>query len=66
MTAPVREIRVVRLPTVTVPLGALAGTETPHPHTPDSGNGTSCLLCFGWCNDPRHSHHKANRTPSDG
>lgn len=56
----------VRLLATSVPLGAFAGTATAHPHTPDSHTGTSCLLCFGWCNDPRHGGHKANRTPANG
>lgn len=60
MTAPAREIRHVRLPSGSlVPLGMLATTRTAHPFAPDGGTGTSCLLCFGWSCDPRHSEHRA-------
>jgi hypothetical protein len=54
-----REIRRVHLPGGPVPLGALAGTDTAHPFVPDGGIGTSCLLCFGWCSDPRHAGHRS-------
>jgi hypothetical protein len=54
-----REIRRVHLPAGPVPLGALAGTGTPHGYVPDGGNGTSCMLCFGWCTDVRHAGHRS-------
>lgn len=60
MTAAVvqRQIRRVRVGDITVPLGALAGTSTLHPHTADTGLGTTCLACFGWLDDPRHHAHR--------
>lgn len=54
-----REVRVVRLPGGTIPLGAYAGTDTAHPHIPDGNTGTSCMGCFGWSNDARHWAHRA-------
>lgn len=54
MTAPVREVRVVRVGKARVAVGALAGTSTPHPFVPDGSTGTSCMACFGWCSDYRH------------
>jgi hypothetical protein len=63
MTAPTREIRRVRLPSGgLVPLDMLATTRTAHPFTPDGWTGTSCLLCYGWCSDPRHIGHRAAPT----
>jgi hypothetical protein len=58
LTAPARDIRRVRLPSGLVPLGALAATTRSHPFVPDGWTGTSCLLCFGWCTDPRHTGHQ--------
>lgn len=55
MTAVVeREIRRVRVGSTVVPLGVLAGTDTGHRFRGDQTSGTSCLLCFGWYDDPRH------------
>jgi len=51
-----REIRVVRLPDRTIALGALAGTAVAHGFLPDLHTGTSCVACFGWSNDYRHTH----------
>ncbi|MCW2768515.1 MAG: hypothetical protein JWO11_4474 [Nocardioides sp.] len=58
-----REIRIVRLPGGNMPLGALAGADTVHPFVPDGHTGTSCMACFGWSNDYRHTHrvNGANR-----
>lgn len=50
-----REIRTVQMPSGPVQLGKFAGTKTAHPHVPDGWTGTSCVLCFGWCTDPRHA-----------
>lgn len=54
---PVRYVRLSRGGTVR--LGALAGTEVPHAFVPDGHTGTSCLACYGWCNDVRHSGRPA-------
>jgi hypothetical protein len=53
---PRREARTVRLPGGrTFALGAYAGSGAAHPFVPDGGTSTSCMLCFGWSNDPRHT-----------
>lgn len=50
--------RYIRFPNgATVRVGALAGSDAPHPHLPDGHTGTQCLACFGWCNDARHVRH---------
>lgn len=54
-----REIRIVRVCEVRVPLGVLAGNAKAHSFVPDHGNGTSCQLCFGWSDDTRHLGHRA-------
>ncbi len=54
-----REVRVVRLPGANIPLGALACSDAPHPFVPDGHTGTSCMACFGWINDYRHTHRLA-------
>ncbi len=51
-----REVRVVRPPGGPIALGALAGTTQAHGHLPDTGAGSMCLACFGWLDDPRHTH----------
>lgn len=51
-----REIRVLRLPGGVLPLGVFAGTDTMHPPVPDPYTGSSCLACFGWTDDYRHTH----------
>jgi hypothetical protein len=51
-----RDIRIVRLPGGNMPLGALAGADTVHPFVPDQHTGTSCMACFGWSNDVRHTY----------
>lgn len=43
---------------VTVRVGSMAGTHYLHNHAPDGGTGTSCLACFGWVTDPRHTFHQ--------
>lgn len=47
--------RFVALAAGTVPLGVLAGTRAQHPYLPGGDTSTSCLVCFGWCDDPRHA-----------
>jgi hypothetical protein len=37
-------------------MGALAGTAVAHGFIGDSHTGTQCLACFGWLDDPRHTH----------
>ena len=49
-----REIRVLRLDSGSIPLGAYAGTDQAHEFVPDLNTGTSCMACFGWCTDYRH------------
>jgi len=49
-----REIRVVRLPRATIPLGAYATTGIKHDFAQDGHAGSMCLACFGWRDDPRH------------
>jgi hypothetical protein len=57
------EIRIMQLPKGAVRLGALAGTTVAHPFVPDGWTGSTCLVCFGWCTDPRHNGHDARPTP---
>jgi hypothetical protein len=53
---PRREVRTVRLPGGrSFALGAYAGSGAAHPFVPDGGSSTSCMLCFGWSNDHRHT-----------
>jgi hypothetical protein len=61
-----REIRIVRLPGGTMPLGALAGADTVHPFVPDGHTGTSCMACFGWSNDVRHTGRTSTPEVSRG
>lgn len=49
-----REIRVVRLPRATIPLGAYATTGIVHDFAQDGQTGSLCLACFGWRDDVRH------------
>jgi hypothetical protein len=50
-----REIRVVRLPGVTIALGGYAATNIVHGFFPDGQCGSMCMACFGWYDDVRHS-----------
>lgn len=51
-----REPRVVRLTDGRrYGLGAYAASGAAHPFVPDGGTSTSCMLCFGWSNDSRHT-----------
>jgi hypothetical protein len=56
-----REIRVVRLPGGTFPIGVLAATDTVHTPVPDGSTGTLCMACFGWIDDPRHPYPPRGR-----
>lgn len=39
-----------------IAVGALAGTTVAHGFLPDQHTGTSCMACYGWSNDYRHTH----------
>lgn len=56
MVATLAGRRYVRLaPKVVVEVGQLAATNVVHPFIADEGTGTSCLACFGWSDDPKHT-----------
>lgn len=60
MTAKELLTRYIRLPKGgVIHVGGLAGNSALHPFMPDGYTGTSCVACFGWCNDARHAFHPA-------
>lgn len=39
-----------------IAVGALAGTTVAHGFLPDLETGSSCIACYGWQDDYRHTH----------